>query len=51
MLISELADSDHLLLDTHVWVWASGEAGGPAQFRAEALPALEGAARSRRLFV
>jgi PIN domain nuclease of toxin-antitoxin system len=51
MLISELADADLLLLDTHVWVWASGEAGGPAQLRAAALPAIERAARSRRLFV
>jgi PIN domain nuclease of toxin-antitoxin system len=51
MLISELADTDRLLLDTHIWVWASGESGGPTQIRAAALPAIERAARSRRLFV
>lgn len=51
MLISDLADTDLLILDTHVWVWASGEAGGPTQLRQAALPAIERAARSRRLFV
>lgn len=51
MLISELEPADLLVLDTHVWVWASGEAGGPDQIDSEALSAIEAAARSRRLFV
>lgn len=51
MLISEIAEADLLILDTHVWVWASGEAGGPAQLKAASLPAIEQAARARRLFV
>lgn len=51
MLISELGEADRLVLDTHVWVWASGEAGGPVQLKAAVLPAIERAARSRRLFV
>ena len=51
VLISDLQGAGSLVLDTHVWVWASGEAGGPAQLAAAALPAIEGAARNRRLFV
>src|SRR3989304_4019147 len=51
MLISDLASDDPLVLDTHVWVWASGEAGGSARINAAALPAIEEAARARRLFV
>ncbi|MBI4545070.1 MAG: type II toxin-antitoxin system VapC family toxin [Gemmatimonadetes bacterium] len=51
MLISELSATDVLVLDTHVWVWASGEAGGPGQMKVAALPVIEQAARSRRLFV
>lgn len=51
MLISDLSEVDRLVLDTHVWVWASGEAGGPSRLKAASLPAIERAARSRRLFV
>jgi PIN domain nuclease of toxin-antitoxin system len=51
MLISEVTDTDLLVLDTHVWVWASGEAEGTSQLGAAALPAIERAARGRRLFV
>lgn len=51
MLTSSLAGSDLLVMDTHVWVWASGEAGGPGRLRGAVLPAIEEAARSRRLFV
>lgn len=51
MLISELAESDRLVVDTHVWLWASGEAGGAGLLRPTALPAIEQAARRRRLFV
>jgi PIN domain nuclease of toxin-antitoxin system len=51
MRISELSEADVLVLDTHVWAWASGEAGGPEQLRPDALPSIELAARSRRLFV
>lgn len=50
MLISDLAARDRLVMDTHVWVWASGESGGPGQVRADVLRAIEDAARSRRLF-
>lgn len=49
-LISSLQATDRLVLDTHIWVWASGESGGPSQFHASAHPAIEAAARSRRLF-
>lgn len=51
MLTSSLAASDRLLMDTHVWLWASGEAGGPGKLPADVLPLIEAAARSRRLFV
>jgi PIN domain nuclease of toxin-antitoxin system len=51
MLISELSERDLLVLDTYVWVWASGEAGGPEQLGSAALAPIEAAARSRRLFV
>lgn len=51
MLISEPTASEPLVLDTHVWVWASGEAGGPTQLKAAVLPAIESAARNRVLFV
>ncbi len=51
MLISEIGPDDLLVLDTHIWVWASGEAEGPGQIASNALSAIEGAARSRQLFV
>jgi len=51
VLTSEISPTDRLVLDTHVWVWASGEAGGLSQVNTAALPAIEEAARSRRLFV
>jgi PIN domain nuclease of toxin-antitoxin system len=51
MLISEPGPGDRLVMDTHVWVWASGEAGGPERLGARALQAIELAARARRLFV
>lgn len=51
MLISNLSTTDLLVMDTHVWVWVSGEAGGPSQIDPAALPAIEDAARDRRLFV
>lgn len=50
MLISELGEVP-IVLDTHVWVWASGEAGGTEQLRSDALSAIERAARARTLFV
>lgn len=50
MLISDLAARDRLVMDTNVWVWVSGESGGPGQVRADVLRAIEDAARSRRLF-
>ncbi len=51
MLISELSDADRLVMDTHIWVWASGESGGPAQIQGAALAAIETAAERRALFV
>jgi PIN domain nuclease of toxin-antitoxin system len=51
MLTSSLAASDRLVLDTHIWVWASGESGGPGQFTPGALQPIEDAARARRLYV
>ena len=49
-LISSLAPGERIVLDTHIWVWASGEAGGPSQFTSSAHPAIEAAAQERRLF-
>jgi PIN domain nuclease of toxin-antitoxin system len=51
MLTSELGAADRLVMDTHVWVWVSGEAGGPGRLNPALLPAVEAAARDRRLFV
>ncbi len=51
MLISDLTGADRLVMDTHIWVWVSGEAGGPGQIGAAALPAIEAAAERRELFV
>lgn len=51
MLTSSLSPSDLLVLDTHIWVWVSGEAGGLAQFASEAVGPIEAAARARQLFV
>lgn len=50
MVISDLGVHDRLILGTHVWVWASGEAGGTAELEGATLRAIEQAARSRRLF-
>jgi PIN domain nuclease of toxin-antitoxin system len=51
MLTSSLSASDRLVLDTHMWVWASGESGGPVQFASALVPPIEAAARARQLFV
>ncbi|MBW3569987.1 MAG: type II toxin-antitoxin system VapC family toxin [Gemmatimonadetes bacterium] len=51
MLTSSLTASDRLVMDTHVWVWVSGEAGGPGRLDSALLPLIEAAARDRRLFV
>lgn len=51
MLTSSISASDRLVLDTHIWVWASGESGGPAQIQPHELPPIEAAAINRRLFV
>lgn len=47
MLTSELAGPGPLLLDTHIWVWASN---GSDQFKKAAAKAIETAASERRLF-
>ncbi len=49
MLTSDLGFPNPLLLDTHIWVWASGNAGGSARFAVAAAPAIEEAASGRRL--
>lgn len=51
MLTSSLTPSDRLVMDTHVWVWVSGEAGGPGRLTSAVLPPIEEAARDRRLFI
>lgn len=51
MTTSDPASSDRLVLDTHVWVWASGEGGGPTQLSRFCREAIEAAARDRRLYV
>ncbi|HEY0016296.1 MAG TPA: type II toxin-antitoxin system VapC family toxin [Longimicrobium sp.] len=51
MLTSSLTASDRLVMDTHVWVWVSGEAAGPDRLASAVLTPIEEAARDRRLFV
>jgi PIN domain nuclease of toxin-antitoxin system len=48
VLTSELGGSTPILLDTHVWVWASID---PGKFKKSTASAIELAARERRLFV
>ncbi len=47
MLTSDLNGPAPLLLDTHIWVWASS--GGTARFKKRAARAIESAAKERRL--
>lgn len=51
MLTSDLAAADRLVMDTHVWLWVSGEAGGTSRVNSRILAPIEDAARDRRLFV
>ena len=48
MLTSELGGSVPILLDTHIWVWASN---GSGPFKKAAAKSIEAAAEERRLFV
>ncbi|MGK2962354.1 MAG: type II toxin-antitoxin system VapC family toxin [Gemmatimonadaceae bacterium] len=48
MLTSDIGGPAPLLLDTHIWVWASNASGG---FRKSAVKPIEAAAAGRRLFV
>ena len=48
MLTSDLGGSIPVLLDTHIWVWASNSAD---RFKRVAAKAIENAATERRLFV
>jgi PIN domain nuclease of toxin-antitoxin system len=48
VLTSELGGSVPILLDTHIWVWASN---GSGRFKRAAANAIETAAEERRLFV
>jgi PIN domain nuclease of toxin-antitoxin system len=51
MLISDLSAADRVVMDTYVWLWASGEADGEGLLKPAALVAIEAAARARSLFV
>jgi PIN domain nuclease of toxin-antitoxin system len=51
MLTSDLTGPRPLLLDTHIWIWASGNAGGPSRFAHWIGPWIELAAREQRLLV
>jgi PIN domain nuclease of toxin-antitoxin system len=48
VLTSEIAGTVPVLLDTHIWVWASVD---PGKFKRAAVRAIENAAADRRLFV
>lgn len=48
VLTSDLGGSTPVLLDTHIWVWASS---GSNQFKRSAARGIESAAGERRLFV
>ena len=48
MLTSELSGPVPLVMDTHIWVWASN---GSGEFKKAAAKAIETAATERRLFV
>jgi PIN domain nuclease of toxin-antitoxin system len=48
VLTSDLGGSVPILLDTHIWVWASN---GSVRFKRAAVKAIETAAEERRLFV
>ncbi len=48
MLTSDLSGTGPLLLDTHIWVWASN---GSGPFKKSAVKPIERAAQERRLFV
>ena len=50
MLTSDLSGPAPLLIDTHIWVWASGGDAGAARFKPAASRAIETAAAERRLF-
>lgn len=50
-MISEPGSSDALVMDTHIWLWVSGEAGGERMVKPSVAQRVESAARSRRLFV
>jgi PIN domain nuclease of toxin-antitoxin system len=51
MLTFELDAPQRLLLDTHIWIWASGNAGGPSRFGAWIGEKIDKAAREHRLHV
>lgn len=50
MLTSELRPTDRLVMDTHIWVWVSGEAGGRTMVNPSILQKVESAAQTRHLF-
>ncbi len=50
MSSTEVPARDRLVLDTHVWLWASGELGGTGLLAPEALARIEAAAGGRSLY-
>ena len=51
MLISDFSNPPFLLLDTHIWVWASDSGDGRKRFASWLVPEIEQAGHSRRLLV
>ena len=51
MLISDFSESHTLLLDTHIWVWASGGADERKRFASWLAPVIERAGYGRQLLV
>lgn len=49
MLTSDLDGPAPLILDTHIWVWASGGRGAASRFKKAAAHSIEQAAGERRL--
>src|SRR5512135_2958275 len=50
MSSTERSRADRLVLDTHAWLWASGDLGGPQRISPDTLAGIEEAAGSRRLY-
>src|SRR5260370_904020 len=51
MPICDPSEAQAVLLDTHIWIWASGNSGGPGRFAASLAPIINRLAIQRQLFV